>query len=100
MLIRAAILFILTALLGCGHSRLYNKQISVLDSTKIVLRVKLNELKKAETNIQLRGYSKYDLYKQFLNSNLKDTISHSEATTLQQFLSSGEVIKHYNETKS
>lgn len=72
----------------------------MLDSAKIVLQVKLNELKKVETNIQLRGYPKYDLYKRFLNASLPDTISRAEAGTVQQFMNAGEVMKQYNDTKA
>lgn len=90
MLIRS-IIFIFSSLLlySCGPSHLYDKQASVLDSTKIVLQVKLNELKKIETNIEQRGFSKYEAYKKFLNSNLNDTLSRIEATAVQQFLNSG-----------
>ncbi|MGZ4036712.1 MAG: hypothetical protein ACXVPQ_02720 [Bacteroidia bacterium] len=88
------------AFCGCSHSHFYDKQVALLDSTKIVLQVKLNELKKVETNIQQRGYSKYELYKRFLNSSLKDTISRHEATTIQQFLNAGEIIKQYSDGKN
>jgi hypothetical protein len=91
---------LISAGISCGRSHLYDKQVALLDSTKIVLQVKLNELKKIETNIQQKGYSKYELYRRFLNSNLKDTINRSEASTIQQFLGSGEIIKQYNDSKA
>ena len=87
-------------LFSCKPSHLYDKQVGLLDSTKIVLQVKINELKKIETNIQQRGFSKYEAYKRFLNSNLNDTLTRIEATALQQFMSSGEIIRLYNESKT
>jgi hypothetical protein len=84
----------------CGHSHLYDKQTALLDSTKIVLQVKLNELKKAETNIQNLLFFKFDTYSRFLNSNLKDTIDKFQANALRAFISSGKVIKQFNESKA
>jgi hypothetical protein len=101
MLLRSYIAIIFVALLfSCGPSHLYDKQTSVLDSTKIVLQVKINELKKIETNIEQRGFSKFEIYKKFLKSNVNDTISRVEASALQQFLNAGEVIQIYNQGKS
>ncbi len=95
-------LFILLGIIfwRCGHSNIYNKQITLLDSTKIVLQVKLNELKKAESNISNLPFGKLEAYIVFLNSNLKDTINKFQANALQLFMSSGKTIKQFNESKS
>ncbi len=85
---------------GCKHSSLYEKEVSMVDSTKIVLQVKLNEFKKAEVNIQNTAFSKGKTYVQFLKSNLKDTIGRIEANALRQFLSAVETIEQFNQTKS
>jgi hypothetical protein len=100
MIFRSIILFLLgTLLFSCGRSHQYDKQISLLDSTKIVLQVKLNELKKVESNISNLSFGKFETYSNFLNSNLKDTINRSQANALQQFVNSGKIIKQFNESK-
>lgn len=70
-----------------------------MDSTRIVLQVKLNELKKAESNISCLSFGKFETYSNFLNSNLKDTITRAQANALQLFVNSGKVIKLFNEEK-
>lgn len=79
---------------------MYEKEIAILDSTKIVLQVKLNELKKAETNIQNLQFPKFETYIVFLKSNVKDTIGRIEGNALQLFINSGNIIKEFNKSKS
>lgn len=100
MLFRITIFFLFSTLLfSCGRSHQYDKQISLLDSTKIVLQVKLNELKKAESNISNLPFGKFEAYSNFLNSNLKDTINKFQANALQLFMASGKIIKEFNSGK-
>ncbi len=95
------IIILLTVFLfNCKHGNIYEKEIALLDSTKIVLQVKLNELKKAEVNIQNLQYPKFETYNAFLKSNVKDTIGRIEGNALQAFINSGNTIKEFNKTKT
>lgn len=76
---------------------MYEKEISILDSTKIVLQVKLNELKKSELSIQNLQFEKYN---SFLKSNVKDTIGKTEGNALQLFIKSGCTISEFNKSKN
>jgi hypothetical protein len=98
---RLSLLIIVLALLfsNCRQKNNYEELTSVLDSTKIVLQVKLNELKKAETNMQANSFTKFDAYHNFLNSNLKDTIDKAYANPLRNFINSGKVVKNFNTLK-
>ncbi len=87
-------------LLNCKRGNIYEKEIALLDSTKIVLQVKLNELKKAEVNIQNLQYPKFDTYQTFLKNNVKDTIGRIEGNALQAFINSGNTIKEFTKTKT
>lgn len=89
----------LVVLTNCGYKSNYDKEIAIIDSTKIVLQVKLNELQRAEQNIESSAFIKFDTYKTFLKSNLKDTLRKSDASAVQLFLNSGNTIKQFNSTK-
>jgi hypothetical protein len=77
---------------------MYEKETAVLDSTKIVLQVKLNELKKAEQNILNFQYPKFETYTVFLKSNIKDTIGRTDGNALQLFINSGNTIREFNKS--
>ena len=79
---------------------MYEKEISTIDSTKVVLQVKLNELLRAEKNIEVSAFSKFETYEAFLKSNIKDTLNKPEATAIQLFLNSGKTIKQFNLSKA
>lgn len=81
---------------NCSNKNLYEKEIAIVDSTKIVLQVKLNELLRAEKNIEVSAFSKFNTYTAFLKSNVKDTLRKHEATAIQLFINSGEVIKQFS----
>ena len=79
---------------------MYEKEIAILDSTKIVLQVKLSELKKSELSIQNLQFEKFDPYNSFLKSNVKDTIGKSEGNALQLFVKAGNTISDFNKSKT
>ncbi len=96
-----AFILVATALFtNCGHKSMYEKEIAIVDSTKIVLQVKLNELLRAEKNIEISAFSKFETYMAFLKSNIKDTVRKSDATAIQQFINSGEVIKQFSASQT
>lgn len=84
----------------CRHTNYYEKETNLLDSTKIVLQVKLNELKKSEQTIQNLQFQKFESYHSFLKSNVKDTIGKIEGNALQLFIKAGETIAGFNKSKS
>lgn len=84
----------------CKHTNYYEKETTILDSTKIVLQVKLNELKKSEQAIENLPYSKFNTYASFLKSNVKDTVGKTEGNALQLFIKSGLTIKEFNKRKT
>lgn len=85
---------------NCSHKSNYEKEIAIIDSTKIVLQVKLNELQRAEQNIESSAFAKFETYQSFLKSNIKDTLKKSDASAIQYFINSGSVIKQFNSSKS
>ena len=85
---------------NCKRSGMYEKEIAILDSTKIVLQVKLSELKKSELSIQNLQFEKFDPYNSFLKSNVKDTIGKSEGNALQLFVKAGNTISDFNKSKT
>ena len=87
-------------LFNCKRGNVYEKETAVLDSTKIVLQVKLNELKKAELNIHNLQYPKFETYSVFLRNNVNDTIERSTGNALQAFINSGNTIKEFNKSKN
>ena len=87
-------------LFNCKRGNVYEKETAVLDSTKIVLHVKLNELKKAELNIHNLQYPKFETYSVFLRNNVNDTIERSTGNALQAFINSGNTIKEFNKSKN
>ena len=95
-------IFILLSLMfvNCKHTNYYEKETAILDSTKIVLQVKLNELKKSEQSMENLQYSKFETYNSFLKSNLKDTIGKSDGNALQLFIKSGNTINEFIKLKS
>ncbi len=95
-----SILVFLCCFSSCKNKSLYEKEISIIDSTKIVLQVKLNELNRAENNIESIGFVKYETYRVFLKNNIKDTVIRYEATALQQFVNSGKTIEQFMKNKS
>ena len=79
---------------------MYEKETAILDSTKIVLQVKLNELKKSEQSIQNLQFEKFEAYQSFLKSNVKDTIGKTEGNALQLFVKAGGTISDFNKSKN
>jgi hypothetical protein len=80
----------------CHSKNLYPKETSSLDSLKIVLQVKKQELNKSTIHMSQYGFDKYEPYKKFLLEHIKDTILRVEATALQLYIKSGNLLTNYN----
>ena len=78
---------------------MYEKEIAILDSTKIVLQVKLNELHRSEQSMQNFQFQKFEAYHSFLKNNIKDTIERADANSIQGFLNSGNTISEFTKSK-
>jgi hypothetical protein len=78
---------------------MFEKEIALLDSTKIVLQVKLNELQRSEQNLKNFQFQKFEAYYSFLKSNLKDTIARAEANTIQNFINAGKTLSDFSKNK-
>lgn len=85
---------------GCKRGNMFEKEIALLDSTKIVLQVKLNELQRSEQNIQNFQFQKFGAYRSFLKSNIKDTVGRAEASAIQSFVNSGKTISEFSKNKT
>lgn len=93
------VVFCLLAFISCQTKNNYEKETAQLDSLKIVLQVKLSELKKAEANVNNYSFSKFEAYSRFLSNNLKDTVDKSQANALRNFISAGKTISDFTVLK-
>lgn len=93
------IFVLITVFTQCKTGNEFEKEASVIDSTKVVLQVKLNELKRSEQNLETIGFNKFEIYSTFLHNNLKDTISRSGASVIQQFINAGNTLKQFEKGK-
>ncbi len=84
--------------LSCKNAS-YEKQIKTLDSLSGALNQKLIELKQVDTVILAKAISKYTNYKQFIQQNVSDTVSKSEADHLQQFFVCGKNLLDFSENR-
>ncbi len=75
------------------------KQIKTLDSLSGALNQKLNELKQVDTAILKKAIAKYDNYKQFIQQNVNDTVSKTEADHIQQFFVCGKNLFDFAENR-
>lgn len=94
-----SIIVFVAVLTNCKNNNIYEKETAIIDSTKIVLQVKLNELMRAEQNMESVGFAKFEIYNAFLKTNMKDTVVKYEATAIQQFINSGNTIREFAKSK-
>lgn len=93
-LIIVVILFC-AALWQCTPHDRYEKEAALIDSLKIVLRVKLSEVNKAEAAISASSFGRFDIYRRFLSSNTPDTIEKAQASAIRNFVSCGKVVSDF-----
>jgi len=92
--------FVAILLSNCAQKSVYDKETSTLDSLKIVLQVKRNELNKFDKAIESISAYKLKTYGAFLKSNLKDTINKNQANTLQIFLNAVEALTEFEKMRA
>jgi hypothetical protein len=88
-----AILFLLQ---GCHSSEAYNQKIKSLDSLGGVIGSMVKELEKADTITLQKAVNRYNYYNAFMQQNLNDTVSKSDADYLQHFYTSGKTLQNYS----
>lgn len=88
------------ALAGCNRNSGFEKERTTIDSTKVVLQVKLNDLQRTSKTIEIIGFSKFETYIAFLKNNVRDTMTKYDATALQLFINSGSTIQQFEKAKS
>lgn len=80
---------------SCGVKRQVEKEYKTLDSLSIVLNTKLTELNKCDTALLDRAITKFTNYTVFIENNLSDTITKTQANGLQQLYVSGNNLKAF-----
>lgn len=86
---------ILFTLGACSVKNQVEAEVKKLDSLSIVLNTKLAELSKTDTAMVSRAILKFTNYSVFIENNLSDTITKTQANGLQQFYVSGNNLKAF-----
>lgn len=90
-------IFLLACFFACKNNSSYEKYSKELDSLKIVLHQSTTNLKSVDSLKCEEAILKFKIYSDFLNKNLKDTVSVEQAKQLKIFYASGEsIIKFQN----
>jgi hypothetical protein len=84
---------------ACGNYEAQLNQQKTIDSLQTTLIVNKNHLLQIDSAELLKAISKYEVYQQFIKSNVKDTLSKEEAYALQSFIIAGENLKAVSENK-
>ena len=85
-------LFIFVGFYACKNNSSYEKYSKELDSLKIVLHQSVSNLRSVDSVKCEEAILKFKIYSDFLNKNLKDTVSIEQAKQLKIFYSAGEGI--------
>ena len=90
------ILFFMAALFpSCRHNDFYADNIKALDSLSGAVNALVKEDLKTDTVILAKAISRLEQYKQFIQQNVKDTLTKIEADFLQQFYASGNSLQSF-----
>ncbi len=80
---------------GCSTKSQVASQAKQLDSVAIVLNTKLQSLDKTDTVLLQKAILKFVTYSVFIENNIGDTITKTEANGLQQLYLSGKNLKSF-----
>lgn len=81
---------------SCSQKELYAKGIYQLDSTLIVLNLQQRAYQAIDTVEFKKAILKFETLKTFITTNISDTLTKEEATTLHQFYTSGEFLVKFD----
>jgi hypothetical protein len=95
------ILFFFAAVvfLSCGRNDEYLAKARSIDSLSGALHSMRNLLVKVDTALLDRSVTKYRYYTQFIQQNVTDTLSKTEADQLQKFLAAGRALEHFDNNR-
>ncbi|MBL7921115.1 MAG: hypothetical protein JNJ40_12430 [Bacteroidia bacterium] len=80
---------------SCRHNDFYADNIKALDSLSGAVNALVKEDLKTDTVILAKAISRLEQYKQFIQQNVKDTLTKIEADFLQQFYASGNSLQSF-----
>lgn len=81
---------------SCNRNDVYAIKIKTLDSLSGAVNAHAKEIEKVDTIILAKAILRFDQYKQFIQQNVKDTITKSEADFIQQFYTSGKSLTSFD----
>jgi len=81
---------------SCNRNDVYIGKVQSLDSLSGAINGLVKENDKTDTVILEKAISRFKQYKQFIQQNVKDTISKTEADFLQQFYMSGNSLENFS----
>ena len=80
---------------ACRNAHVYDKYVKELDSLKVVVEQAVDNFKTIDSSACVLAYSKQLTYTDFINKNLKDTVSIVTANNIQSFYKTGKGLKSY-----
>jgi hypothetical protein len=81
---------------SCNKNDVYAIKIKTLDSLSGAVNAHAKEIEKVDTIILAKAILRFDQYKQFIQQNVKDTVTKSEADFVQQFYTSGKSLTSFD----
>ncbi|MBA2611828.1 MAG: hypothetical protein H0U95_07660 [Bacteroidetes bacterium] len=85
---------------SCNGHDVYETKSRSLDSLSGAMNFLVNEVDKTDTVILEKAISRFGQYKQFIQQNVKDTVTKTEADFLQQFYTSGNNLESFSLNRS
>ncbi|MBA3680012.1 MAG: hypothetical protein H0W73_02310 [Bacteroidetes bacterium] len=80
---------------SCKQNDVYAANVKALDSLSGAVNSLIKEDAKTDTVILAKAISRFNQYKQFVQQNVKDTLTKTEADFLQQFYASGNSLQNF-----
>ncbi len=80
---------------SCNRNDIYATKIKTLDSLSGAVNAHAKEIDKVDTIILAKAILRFDQYKQFIQQNVTDTVTKSEADFIQQFYTSGKSLEDF-----
>ncbi|MDO8999395.1 MAG: hypothetical protein Q7W45_06490 [Bacteroidota bacterium] len=81
---------------SCNRNDIYALEIKALDSLSGAVNAFAKESEKTDTLILNKAILRYNQYKQFIQQNITDTVSKTEADFIQQFYASGNSLVNFD----
>lgn len=81
---------------SCNKNDVYAAKIKTLDSLSGAVNTHATEMNKIDTVILAKAILRFEQYKQFIQQNVKDTVTKSEADFIQQFYTSGKSLAGFD----